>query len=393
MAPNDLGQMPADIIAAARGLASMVAAGRQEAEQTRRLPPHIAGAFAAAGLFQMSLPKSMGGLELPPLIAFQVIEEISRADASAGWCVMVANAIAAFMALMPKEVGRRLAGQPADFRAAGSLRPVGRAFATEGGYRVKGQWNFASGIDHATWLYCSAIVMDGDTPRLTPNGAPTVRAMWVPAHEATIVDTWSTMGMRGTGSQDYIVDDVFVPADHTCSVTDKPLETGYLYHPRITFAASWTGTAANALGNARGAIDAFKALAASEGTTQSSTLLRDRPYVQARLAEAEAILSAARAFTIDATAAAWQAVCCGDSNLDELVARVRLAIVHGMREAVRAVDLVFHAAGTNAIYTRNPLERYFRDAHVAVQHLAALPAHYESAGKVLMGLRPADIGW
>ena len=393
MAPNDMGQAPADIVAAARALAPMVMAGRQDAEQTRRLPPHVAAAFAAGGLFQMSLPKSMGGLELPPLTSFQVIEEISKADASAGWCVMVANAIAAFMALMPKEVGRRFAGQPADFRAAGSLRPMGKAFATEGGYRVKGQWNFASGIDHATWLYCSAIVMDGDAPRLAPNGAPTVRAMWVPAHEATIVDTWSTMGMRGTGSQDYIVDDVFVPADHTCSVADKPLEAGCLYHPRITFAASWTGTAANALGNARGAIDAFKTLAASEGTTQSATLLRDRPYIQARLAEAEAILNAARAYVIDATATAWQAVCRDDPNLDQPVAQVRLAIAHGMREAVRAVDLVFHAAGTNAIYSRNPLERYFRDAHVAVQHLAALPVHYESAGKVLMGLRPADMGW
>ncbi|HBK07164.1 MAG TPA: hydroxylase [Acetobacteraceae bacterium] len=393
MAPNDIGQAPTDIIATARGLAPLVLAAREEAEQTRRLPPHVADAFAAGGLFQMALPRSMGGLELPPLTAFHVIEEISKADGSAGWCVMVANAIAAFMALMPVEVGRHFAGQPANFRAAGSLRPMGKAFAVEGGYRVKGQWNFASGINHATWLYCSALVMDGDTPRLTPTGAPTVRAMWLPAHVATIVDTWSVVGMRGTGSQDYIVDDVFVPAEHTCSVTDRPLETGHLYHPRITFAASWTGTAANALGNARGAIDAFKYLAASEGTTQSATLLRDRPYIQARLAEAEAILNAARAYVIDSLGTAWQAVCSNAPDLDQPVAQVRLAIAHGMREAVRAVDLVFHAAGTNAIYSRNPLERYFRDAHVAVQHLAALPVHYESAGKALMGLRPTDIGW
>lgn len=149
MAPNDMGQAPADIVATARSLAPLVRAARQEAEQTCRLSPHVANAFAAGGLFQMSLPKSMGGLRLTPLTAFQVIEEISKADGSAGWCVMVANAIAAFTALMPVEVGRHFAGQPANFRAAGSLRPMGKAFVVDGGYRAKGQWNFASGIDHA----------------------------------------------------------------------------------------------------------------------------------------------------------------------------------------------------------------------------------------------------
>ncbi|MSP01854.1 MAG: hypothetical protein EXR07_12510 [Acetobacteraceae bacterium] len=395
MTGNDTNQQgPAtDVVAAARNLAPLVLAARDEAEQIRHLPPRVAKAFAAAGLFQMYFPRSMGGLELPPLTAFQVIEEISKTDGSAGWCLMVANGMSAFMSLMPAEIGRHFAGYPADFRAAGSLRPLGNATIVEGGYRVNGQWNFASGIDHANWLYCSSNVMENDKPRLTAEGKPVVRAMWVPRDRATIVDTWSVVGMRGTGSQDFTVDDVFVPSAHTLSIADPPRETGPLYHPRMMFTATWTGTVANALGIARGAIDAFVDLAGREGTTMSPELLRNRPYAQARLAEAEAIVNAARAYVIDAVGTAWAAACSGTADMDRPVAQARLAIAHGMRESVRAVDLVFHAAGTNAVYNKNPLERYFRDAHVAVQHLAALPVHFESAGKVLMGLRPTDLGW
>jgi alkylation response protein AidB-like acyl-CoA dehydrogenase len=122
-------------------------------------------------------------------------------------------------------------------------------------------------------------------------------------------------------------------------------------------------------------------------------VLRDRPFVQARLAEAEAILNAARAYVVDSVGILWKEVCADAHDPVRAIAHARLAIVHATHEAVRSVDLVFHAAGTNAIYCRNPLERYFRDIHVAVQHNTAFPAHYESAGKVLMGLRPTDMGW
>ena len=135
------------------------------------------------------------------------------------------------------------------------------------------------------------------------------------------------------------------------------------------------------------------ALATCTSSTGSPALLRDRPFVQTRVAEAEAILSAARAYVMAAVGTAWEAVCAGVPDPSLAIAQARLAITHGIHEAVRAVDLVFHAAGTNAIYRANPLERYFRDIHVAVQHNAAYPAHYESAGKVLLGLRPSDMGW
>ena len=341
----------------------------------------------------MYLPRSMGGAETPPLVAFRVVEELSKADGSVGWCAMIATALSLNVARLPPEVGRELAGTPADYRGAGSARPGGRVWQVQGGFRVKGRWNFASGIQNARWLYCTCIMMAGDAPARTASGDPVLRAVWVPIDDVTIVDTWSVMGMRGTGSQDFVVDDVFVPERRSVLSDAPPAETGPLYNRRGWQVHSWTPSAANALGIARGAIENLKEIAATEASTMSSHLLRDRPMVQARLAEAEAIVNAARAYVFDAVGTLWETLNAGRTPSDQMVAQGRLALVHAMHESVRAVDKVFHAAGTNAIYTRLPLERAFRDVHVAVQHAAALPVYFESAGKVLLGLRPSDPGW
>jgi alkylation response protein AidB-like acyl-CoA dehydrogenase len=236
-------------------------------------------------------------------------------------------------------------------------------------------------------------MMDGDAPVLSAAGTPVLRAVWVPRESVTIVDTWQVMGMRGTGSQDFTVEDVFVPARRSCLSEAAPAETGPLYNRRAWYVHLWTPSAGNALGIARGAIDSLAEIAASEASTMSTNLLRDRPMVQARIAEAEAIVNGARAYVFDAVGRLWGTLCDGETPSDQMIAQGRLALVHAMHEAVRAVDKVFHAAGTNAIYTRLPLERAFRDIHVAVQHAAGLPGYFESAGKALLGLRPSDPGW
>ena len=382
-----------DVVTAAKNLVPLILAGREEGERIRHVPPEIANALAEAGLLQMFLPRSMGGPELDPLTVFRAIEELSRADGSIGWCAMLATDISLFMGWLSADVGRQFSGDPADFRAAGSLRPLGRAHAVDGGYRVHGRWNFASGIDHANRLYCTCLVTDGEKPQLTAEGTPRVRAVWLPPDQATILDTWATTGMRGTGSQDFVVDDVFVPSAHTCFLGEPPLEAGPLYRPRTFLATAFIPVVANSFGIARGAIDTLVDMAGRESSTASAIVLRDRPFVQARIAEAEAILNAARAYVVQSVGTLWEATCEGGKDPSQAIAQARLAIVHGMHEAVRSVDLVFHAAGTNAIYSKNPLERYFRDIHVAVQHNSAFPAQYKSAGKVLMGLRPADMGW
>ena len=374
-----------DIVAAAIRLAPAVRAARDDAERMRQTPPDLAAAITEAGIYQMYLPASAGGPETPPLVAFRVVEELSRVDGSVGWCAMIATALSLNVGRLPTEVAQELAGSPADYRGAGSARPGGKAWKVEGGYRVKGQWNFASGIQNANWLYATCVMMDTDKPVL--------RAMWVPRAQVTVVDTWQTMGMRGTGSQDFTVDDVFVPERRSRLSDAPPCATGPLFHPRAWYVNLWTPSAANALGIARGAIDALTEIAATEASTMSSNLLRDRPRVQERLAEADAIVNAARAYVFDAVGRLWGTLSAGQEPTDREIAQGRLSLVHAMHESVRAVDKVFHAAGTNAIYTRLPLERAFRDVHVAVQHAAALPVYFESAGKVLLGLRPADPGW
>jgi alkylation response protein AidB-like acyl-CoA dehydrogenase len=383
-----------DNVAAVVGqLGPQIHAARQEAEELRQTPPALADAIAKAGLYQMYLPHSAGGPEMSPLAAFGAIEELSKADGSVGWSAMIATVLSFFVGWLTRGVAREMSGEPANLRVAGSLRPQGGAWPVNGGYRVKGQWNFASGIRNANWLHCTCMVMDSDKPQITAAGTPRVRVMWVPAAAATIRDTWSVIGLRGTGSQDFTVCVFIVPEERTHSAGDPPVEKGPLYQPRVLFMNLFATVVANSLGIARAAIDDFVLLAKEEGSTQSTVLLRDRVFVQARVAEAEAILNASRAYVIDALGRAWAAQEAEVADLTQEIVQARLATTHAMHETVRAVDLVFRAAGTNAIYTRNPLECHFRDIHVAIQHNAGFPVHYESAGKVLMGLRPSEPGW
>jgi alkylation response protein AidB-like acyl-CoA dehydrogenase len=382
-----------DVVGAAARLASDVRAARDECEELRHVPPAMAEALAKAGLLQMYLPRSMGGPELAPLVVFGAVEAISRADGSVGWCTMIASAVSSFAAWLEPEVGREMAGSPADMRVAGSIRPQGRARPVAGGYRIEGRWDFASGINHARWLMCPCVLWDGDKPMRSAAGTPVARIFWVPRESAEILDTWHVLGLRGTGSHDFTVADVFVPESHTAAMGAPPREKNPLYDPRLHMASIWTATVGNALGIARGALDGFIELASVKSSTTSTALLRDRPLVQARTAEAEAIVSAARAYVQVAVGDLWARANRVEKDLDAAIVQARLAITHGMHEAVRAVDLVFHAAGTNAVYERNPLERDFRNIHVAVQHAAGLHAHMESAGKALLGLRPTDPGW
>jgi indole-3-acetate monooxygenase len=382
-----------DIVAAARRLVPQIVAMREEAERLRQVPQALSDALAAAGLYQMLLPYSLGGLELPPSTVFEVVETVSAADGSVGWCIANGNFPAYFSAWLAPHVARKMFGTPPTLRAAGSIRPQGQAWPVDGGYRVKGQWNFASGLHNATWLYCTSLIMDGAAPRLTPSGAPITRAMWVPAAAATFIDTWSVMGMRGSGSHDFVVDDVFVPASNTGSLAEPPMQTGNLYRLRAWFPVALSLFSANALGIARGAVDSLVEIANQRASTRSPILLKDRPEVQVTLAQAEAIIGAARCFVVHGMARFWDALCNDEIDLDTLIARVRLSYVHAIHESQRAIDLAFHAAGTNAIYTANPLERHFRDIHVAVQNYAAFKVHYESAGKAFFGIRPTEPGW
>jgi indole-3-acetate monooxygenase len=393
VADQALGSTTPDVVAAARLLSPQIRAAREEAERNGHLPKALISLLAEAELYRLYLPRALGGLELSPVIVFAVIEELSKADGSVGWCLMNANGVSLGAGWLAPDVGRHMFGDPPDLRAAGSLRPQGRGQVVDGGYLVSGKWTFGSGVLNANWMYCPTVLMDGDVPRRTPAGTPAARAMWVPVTSVTVMDTWSVMGLRGTGSHDYTIDTVFVPEAHSVSVAEIAMNPSPLYRPRLFLMLIQVLFAANAIGIARGALDALIEMASRDATTMSTALLRDRPAVQARVGQAEAIINAARCYVVDALTRLWDFVCASEADPSRELAQVRLATPHAIHECVRAVDMLFHAAGTNAIYTSNPLERHFRDIHVATQHAAAFPIHYESGGKVLLGLRPTEPGW
>ncbi|MFQ6031248.1 MAG: acyl-CoA dehydrogenase family protein, partial [Dehalococcoidia bacterium] len=149
-----------DFIAAARALAPEIQAAREELDTARRLPIRVVQALTEAGLFQLFLPRSMGGPEVDPITFFHVIEELSMMDGSVGWCALLSSAGSIYAGSLSVDVGRSLFGQPPDFRGAGSFRPLGEARIVEGGYRVSGRWDYASGIDHARHLFFSCRVVD-----------------------------------------------------------------------------------------------------------------------------------------------------------------------------------------------------------------------------------------
>jgi alkylation response protein AidB-like acyl-CoA dehydrogenase len=381
------------MVAAAEALRPLIVKAREEIEKDQRLPAALVAAMDEAGLFRMYAPRSLGGPEVDPLTAFRVVEHLSIADGSVGWCCLIAAAISLYSGWLGSPAAREIVGSPPSLRGAGSFRPKGTARITDGGYLVNGRWDFASGCLHANWLFVNCVVTDGDGPRYREDGLPELRMMSAPISAATVHDNWSVIGLRGTGSNDVSVEDLFVPAERTFVLSEEPVETAPLFNARAAMATTFTPLAANALGMARGAMDAFIELATSSATTMNPDLLRDRPQVQLVVGEAEAIISGARAYVLHAVGEMWEGVLSGKPDLSDEVRQSRLAVTHAIHESARAIDMLYHGSGSNAVRRGNLLERYFRDIHAAMMHAAGLPANFEQGGRVVLGLPPGAPGW
>jgi len=273
--------------------------------------------------------------------------------------------------------------------AGGVVAPRGRAVAVEGGYRVTGRWPFASGCEHAGWLLGGCVVSDGDEVRMLPNGAPDATLMMARAGEVVIHDTWHVSGLRGTGSHDIEMADVFVPASRAASLfTDRPRATGPLYaFPLFGLLALCIGGVALGLG--RGALDELGELAGAKRPLGSSRTLAERAVAQAETAQAEAALRSARAFLYEAIGEAWDAAAAGGEMSVAHRAALRLAATHATTTGAAVCDTAYRLGGGTAIYESSPLQRRFRDAHTATQHLLVAPATWELTGRLLLG-QPTD---
>ncbi len=371
---------------AAAALAPRIRAAAEETERQRRLSAELVHALASGGIFRMCVPRALGGGEVDPSTMIQAIETIAAADGAAGWSAMIGATSGVASAYLTEDAAREIYGSDPDVVTGGAFAPLGRATVVDGGYRVTGRWPFASGCEHCGWLMGGSVVLDGGQPRLLSSGTPDNRLMLFPAAAVRIIDTWDVAGLRGTGSHDIAVEDRFVPAARSLSlIADRPRTTGPLYAFPV-FGLLALGIAGVALGIARRALDELVALAGGKTPTGSRRLLAERPVIHAEVARAEATLGAARAFLAETVGAAWErAQAAGAIEVRER-ARLRLAATHATLASARAVDLMYGAGGGTAVYAASPLQRCFRDIHVATQHMMVAPATLELAGRILLGL-------
>ena len=372
----------------AQSLLETVAARAADTEAQRHLPADLAAELAQAGLFRMLVPTSLGGAEVDVATLFNRLEQLGRADAATGWCVMIGGTTALISAWLPLEHAREIWADPGVI-TGGVFAPMGRATVDGENYLVSGRWAWGSGSANCSWLLGGAVIMEGGEMRRLPNGAPDHRMMVMRRHEVELIDTWDALGMRGTGSGDLAAKDVRVPQGRSVSfITDTPREDGPLYR-FAPFGLLALGIAAVASGNALGALDDLKALAVAKKGQGSSRSLVERGVVQADFAVAQADLDAARALVHAEIATAWDRVVAGDALELSARARLRLAATRLTQVSARVAAKMHELAGGTSVYASHPLNRRFRDAPVATQHVMVASPTLELAGRVLLGL-PAD---
>jgi alkylation response protein AidB-like acyl-CoA dehydrogenase len=375
----------ASLLEVARSLRRRILAERDLIEATRRLPEDLTRELARAGFFRIYLPAAYGGLDLTPMEAMEIFEELARADASVAWCVWNGNTHWTAAQLSP-EAARNIHGDP-DVVTANSTRASGQARVIGGGYHVSGRWSLVSGCELGTWMVLLCIVHEDGKARFTPSGAPEIRFMLLPSSECEIIDTWTVGGLRGTGSHDVVVRDQFVPSSYGSGFTD-PYVLPELRYRIPPFSRVIPGLGAMALGIARTAIDTLTEIAVEKTPQRTSQRLRENHGAQVRVSQAESLVRSARLFLFDSLDRLWSTVATTGEALMQQRAHVRLAASHAVSSAVQAVDLMYTAAGATALYASCPLERAFRDVHAITQHIGVHPRVKETTGQVLLGLEP-----
>jgi indole-3-acetate monooxygenase len=375
---------------AARALGPALRDASDQIERERRLPAPIVQQLKRAGMFRMAMPKSWGGPELDFPTQVRVIETLCTFDGSAGWCVMI-GVDGGYMTAYIDQAEARAMYPDIDSPTAVTFFPPGKAVKRGAGYVVNGRWPFASGCQHADWMIGHFAIFDGDMPRMMPNGFPETRFGFFPAKECDILDTWKSVGLRGSGSHDWQVKDRFVAEERTFNLAvPSPHRKGPLHILPNLLLYKLAGVP---LGIARGAIEDFITIASSKALTfksptKSTPTLRDEPYAQNAVAQAEALVGSARAFVYETFEDMWQVLVSGEVPSLKHRARARVAMVHASTVCTQAVELLYKANGGASVYSGNPLERRLRDIQTAGQHTVVSMKTWEAAGRVLLGLDP-----
>jgi indole-3-acetate monooxygenase len=377
-----------NVISRAEAVRAAVTAAANEIESTRRLPPALLDRLHEAGLFRLLLPRSSNGIETDPVTFFHVMETIARDDGSTAWCLSQAGGCAMSAAYLDLPVAHAIFGGDPRAVLAWGPGPKVRAVECDGGYRVTGVWSFASGGRHATWLgaHCPIYQADG-SPRLDADGRQQERTMLVRTEDVAWTDIWNTVGLRGTASDQFALDDHFVRSDHsiTRQFDQECRESGPLY--RMGSGTCYQmGFAGVACGIARGALDNFVDVARNKVARGSKNPLRENAVVQSNLAQAEVNLRSARGFVLQSMADTWKHLAAGATITVEQRITIRMAATNAIHKAREAVDFAYNAAGATAIFENHPLERRFRDIHTVTQQLQGQLRHFETVGAWMMGV-------
>jgi alkylation response protein AidB-like acyl-CoA dehydrogenase len=371
-------------------LAPIIREHADRAEREAQMTREVADAFHDAGLFRIYLPRTMSGGELTIPEARRLIEEVARVDASAGWNLAICSGGPIFGHFVSKASFEKLFSGPREV-GAGSLNPMtSQATRVEGGWRFSGRATNVSGSGHATHLLVAALVLRDGAPQFV-DGVPTLRAGFFPATKAKILNTWATGGMRGTGSNDCIFENVFVPDELTFDWLNAQSTWQRGPFANIPLTLQLGGElAAVTLGTARHALDTLVEIARAKVPVGTRATLRERPIAQTQYAQAEGLLRAARAYFYQTSEEIWRKGDAGESFSIEDRAHARLGNVTPVKLALQAIDLVADAAGMSSAQTSCPIERCWRDAHTASQHVLMNTARFEVVGRVLFGLDPGS---
>jgi len=372
-----------DLVERARALAPLIMREADEIERTRRLTGPVVSALIENGLYRALLPKSFGGSEAPLGTFMQMQEEVAKADASTAWCLGQCGVCAMTAAYLEPDAANEIFNVAPGILAWGAIANEVQVVA--GGYKATGRWDFASGSRQASWLGAHVRIVEADgKPRRKPDGSPEIRTILFPVTSATMYDVWDVIGLRGTGTDSYSVDNLFIP-EKFAALRDDPSalrEKGPLYQLTTNMVFSM-GFAATSLGVARAMLDAATELSRKK-LPQGLSAMRDNNAVQGLIGRTEGNLRAARAYLYATAAEVWADLVRGEALTEAYRIAIRLAATWTIHQATAVVDTAYHMAGATAVFSANKFERRFRDMHAIAQQIQARDTHYEDAGKVIL---------
>jgi alkylation response protein AidB-like acyl-CoA dehydrogenase len=372
-----------DLVERARALQPLITREADEIERTRRLTPAVTSALIENGLYRSLLPQSLGGSEAPLETFMQMQEEIAKADASTAWCLGQCSVCAMTAAYLDPDAANEIFNTAPGILAWGAINH--QVQAVPGGYKASARWEFASGSRQASWLGSHVRVIEADgTLRLKKDGSPEIRTILFPVTSATMYDVWDVIGLRGTGTDSYSVDNLFIP-DEFAALRDDPAalrEQGPLYKLTTNMVFSM-GFGATSLGVARATLDAATDLARGK-TPQGQKAMRDNNAVQGLIGRTEATLRAARAYLYTTAAEVWRDLSRGEPLTEQHRIALRIAATWTIHQSAAVVDTAYHMAGATAVFAANRFERRFRDMHAIAQQIQARDTHYEDAGKAIL---------